>query len=98
MIPNFTNESPTRMSAQPPFGACCPFSYESLRSPYEDKRKEYLAIGVNDYWVVDPGEQKVIVHWLQGRRYKATDYVGSQPIISVVFPALALTAEQVLKG
>ncbi|MBD2077242.1 Uma2 family endonuclease [Phormidium sp. FACHB-592] len=71
---------------------------ENQERDYQDKRKEYLAIGVTEYWLVDPGEQKVIVHLLQGNRYQATEYVGSSTIISVAFPALALTAEQVLKG
>ncbi|MBW4695411.1 MAG: Uma2 family endonuclease [Lyngbya sp. HA4199-MV5] len=62
------------------------------------KRQEYLAIGVTEYWLVDPGEQKVIVHLLKGQQYQATEYVGNQTLGSVTFPTLVLTAEQTLKG
>lgn len=70
---------------------------ESEERDYEDKRQEYQALQVPEYWVVDPIAMKVTVYLFVGKRYQATEYVGSQPILSATFPALALTAEQVLQ-
>lgn len=71
---------------------------ESEERDYEDKRQEYEAIGVAEYWVVDPFAMKVTVYLLVGKRYQAQEYVGKSLIQSAAFPNLVLTAQQVLQG
>ena len=70
---------------------------ESEERDYEDKRQEYEAIGVTEYWVVDPIALKVTVYLLLGKCYQAQEYVGNSLIKSALFPKLVLTAQQVLQ-
>lgn len=65
---------------------------------YRYKRSEYAARGIAEYWIVDPIAQKVtILEWVEGF-YDELVYEGDQAIASKVFPALELTAAQVLQG
>ena len=34
---------------------------------YEDKKEEYLNLGIREYWIVDPSMQLVVVLNLRGR-------------------------------
>ena len=36
-------------------------SPSSVERDYQEKRREYLAAGVTEYWIVDPAERKVLV-------------------------------------
>ena len=65
---------------------------------YRHKRTEYAGRQIPEYWVVDPIAQKVTVFtWVDGL-YEEQVYQGEATIVSSVFPALNLTAAQVLSA
>jgi Uma2 family endonuclease len=63
---------------------------------YKHKPDEYAARGIPEYWLIDPARQVVLIHTLAGSEYQATRYIGNQAITSATFPALTLTAVQLL--
>lgn len=73
-------------------------SPESKTRDYRYKRSEYGVLGIPEYWIVDPLEQKITVLLLIEGFYEAKEYQGSDLIISQTFPALKLTVDQVLQG
>jgi len=65
---------------------------------YRYKRSEYATRGINEYWIVDPIEQKItILEWIEGF-YEERVYVGDSSIESPVLGNLELTAAQILRG
>lgn len=73
-------------------------SPESVDRDYNQKTSEYAAIGVGEYWIVDPLESRVTVCLLVQGSYKQTVFTGKQKIVSQTFPELTLTTEQVLSA
>lgn len=71
-------------------------SPESIYRDYNQKTSEYAAIGVVEYWIVDPLKNKVTVCLLDHDSYKQTMFTGNQQIVSQLFPELTLTVQQVL--
>jgi Uma2 family endonuclease len=65
---------------------------------YIEKRSEYAARGIPEYWIVDPDRAVVLVLTLVGDKYQDVTFTSDQPIQSPAFPALALTAAQVLSA
>ena len=65
---------------------------------YQDKRSQYAAIGVPEYWLIDPGREWVMVGSLVSGAYQFATFRGEQPIGSPTFPELKLTAAQVLEA
>ncbi|NJN86106.1 MAG: Uma2 family endonuclease [Leptolyngbyaceae cyanobacterium SL_7_1] len=63
---------------------------------YEDKRAQYQMRGILEYWLLDPEQQVVIVLALVNGVYQERQFQSSSRIVSPLFPAVALTAEQVL--
>ncbi|MGB8698684.1 MAG: Uma2 family endonuclease [Thermosynechococcaceae cyanobacterium] len=63
---------------------------------YEDKRFQYEARGIAEYWLLDPCQQIVTVLTLVQGAYKAARFQGRNRICSSLFPTFALTADQVL--
>ncbi|WP_257236746.1 Uma2 family endonuclease [Nostoc sp. 'Peltigera malacea cyanobiont' DB3992] len=55
-------------------------------------------MGVVEYWIVDPLENKVTVCLLNQSSYKQTVFIEDQRIISRTFPELTLTAQQVFSA
>jgi Uma2 family endonuclease len=70
--------------------------WTSKNRDYVLKRAEYAARSIPEYWLVDPIAALVIVFSLVDGTYQATEFRGAQPIISMGFPGLGLTAEQIL--
>ena len=65
---------------------------------YRDKRFEYAARGISEYWIVDPLQQQItILSWVDGL-YEDSIYQGSESIVSPELGTLELTAEQILKA
>lgn len=66
---------------------------------YFHKRAQYEAIGVPEYWLIDPVAQTVMVLSLERDAYREVGMVGKQEAItSVEFPDLALTVEQIFSA
>jgi Uma2 family endonuclease len=67
---------------------------------YLQKRDEYAARGIPEYWIVDPAPDRAIVKvgTLVNGLYQFQDFMGNQPIVSPTFPGLKLTATQVLSA
>ena len=63
---------------------------------YVDKRAQYEARGVREYWIADRHQQKVTVLTMAGDRYEEATCQGSTAIQSKVFPDARITAEQAL--
>ena len=64
---------------------------------YQEKRKQYAARGISEYWIVDPDDQIVLVLRLASGAYQTVgQFQGRDRIISPAFPTLELTAEQIL--
>ncbi|AFY32448.1 Uma2 family endonuclease [Calothrix sp. PCC 7507] len=76
---------------------------------YIDKLDEYQRLGIKEYWIVDylaigsreylgnPKVPTVFVFILDVEgKYQRTHFRGSERIVSITFPELALTAEQIL--
>jgi len=64
---------------------------------YIAKREQYAARGIPEYWIADPDDEVVIVLQLQAGTYvEVGRFQGNERILSPTFPALELTAEQVL--
>ena len=63
---------------------------------YFDKRAQYEARGVREYWIADRHQQKVTVLTMAGDRYEEAVCQGSTAIQSKVFPDAEITAEQIL--
>ncbi|NER25779.1 MAG: Uma2 family endonuclease, partial [Symploca sp. SIO1C2] len=71
---------------------------ENYQRDYIEKRAEYEQHGIPEYWIVDPIAQLVTVLVLVNGKYQATEFSGSQRIVSQIFPELGLTAAQVLEA
>ncbi|WP_460194305.1 Uma2 family endonuclease [Thermosynechococcus sp. FA-CM-4201] len=61
---------------------------------YHTKRREYAEMGIPEYWIVDPEEQKVVLCVLVGQSYQLTELQGQSLIRSTLLPQLVVTAEQ----
>ncbi|MEA5577218.1 Uma2 family endonuclease [Anabaena sp. UHCC 0451] len=73
-------------------------SPESVKRDYRYKRSEYAALGVPEYWIVDPLESNISVLLLEEGLYEDTVFTANQKIISRTFSELNITVEQVLNA
>jgi len=65
---------------------------------YKEKRAEYAARQIPEYWIIDPIAAVVVVLTLEGEQYRESSFTGTQRIVSPSFPSFNLMAEQVLKA
>ena len=67
-------------------------------SPISDcikKRSEYAALGIDEYWIVDPLKQQVTILVLDEGLYEETIFTKEQELVSPTFTELKLTPEQI---
>jgi Uma2 family endonuclease len=65
---------------------------------YINKRSQYAAIGVPEYWLIDPKAQTIMVLELEGDDYREIGtFQGIAPIVCPTFPTLTLSAEQIFQ-
>lgn len=84
--------------SSPPLLAVEIISPDYRATDITDKRSEYLAIGVPEYWTVDwdTNTPNVTVRVLVGGIYQETVFAGDRQIVSSTFPNLVLTVNQVM--
>ncbi|MEO0458554.1 MAG: Uma2 family endonuclease [Cyanobacteria bacterium P01_A01_bin.114] len=70
---------------------------ENYQRDYVWKRQQYQTRGIPGYWIIDPHRAQVAVLILVDGVYKEAIYKADDRIQSRIFPALSLTAKQVLK-
>jgi Uma2 family endonuclease len=71
---------------------------ENYIRDYRDKRNQYAAIGIPEYWLIDPEREWVMIGTLSAEQYEFATFRGDQAIVSPTFPELKLTTVQVLAG
>ncbi|MGB7439746.1 MAG: Uma2 family endonuclease [Coleofasciculaceae cyanobacterium] len=64
---------------------------------YRYKRSEYAARGIPEYWIVDPGNQKVTILTLVDGLYEESVFRGKDTLKSIIFTDLQLVAAEVLQ-
>jgi Uma2 family endonuclease len=81
-------------------------SKDNYKRDYLEKRDQYAAIAIPEYWIVDPAREWVMVGTLTDGCYEFQTFIGqdtmtsgrSETIVSATFPELKLTAAIVLAG
>ncbi|MBC7515169.1 MAG: Uma2 family endonuclease, partial [Alkalinema sp. FL-bin-369] len=73
-------------------------SNDNYKRDYQHKRDQYAAIGVPEYWIVDPEREWVMVGTLVSVAYQFVIFRGNDAIVSPTFPELKLTAAIVLEA
>ncbi len=71
-------------------------SKPNYKRDYQDKRDQYAAIAIPEYWIVDPDRDWVMVGTLVSGAYQFETFQREQPIVSPTFPELRLTAAEIL--
>ncbi len=71
---------------------------ENYTRDYRDKRAQYAAIGIPEYWLIDPEREWVMVGSLSAGQYVFETFRGPETIGSLTFPELKITVAQVLAG
>jgi Uma2 family endonuclease len=65
---------------------------------YIHKRSQYAAIGVPEYWLLDPVAQTVMVLALDGKDYREVGvFTGEDAIVSIEFTELKVKAGQIFQ-
>lgn len=82
----------------PPLLAVEVVSPKSVKQDYKQKKAEYQAKEIPEYWIIDPLTNKVSVLLLVDNSYQTTEFTATERIISLAFPELELTAQQVLQA
>ena len=67
------------------------------RRDYKDKKEQYEAHGVKEYWIVDPDRRRIEVWTLRGDFYQlAGVYSGKQQAVSVLLPGFNVRADRII--
>ena len=70
-------------------------SPDSIKRDYRYKRSEYAALGINEYWIVDPLQQQVTILILDEGLYEETVFSVEQQLVSPTFTEIKLTPSQI---
>lgn len=71
---------------------------ENYQRDYVQKARQYAALMVAEYWIIDPSRAVVLVGLLVNGEYQFRSFTGSQQIVSSTFPTINFTAKQVLNA
>ena len=71
---------------------------EQIERDYTNKTREYQNIGIKEYWIVDPIEQKITVLVLGKGSYNKVIFTGNDLVNSATFPQLKVTASCILSA
>ncbi|NJL38805.1 MAG: Uma2 family endonuclease [Leptolyngbyaceae cyanobacterium RM2_2_4] len=71
---------------------------DNRRRDYLEKRRQYEARGIPEYWIVDPVENQVVILTLTDGKYCEQTFRGGQRLKSSAFPKLDLSAEQIINA
>lgn len=64
---------------------------------YEDKRREYAAAGIAEYWIIDPQANRVLVLTLESGDYvTAAERPLNEAVVSRLFPDFTVTISDLL--
>ena len=85
------------LNKTPPFLVIEIVSPSTTSTDRRAKRAEYSVLNIPEYWIVDPLESQVIICTLIEGLYDSEEFAGGDRIISLTFPDLSLTAEQILQ-
>ncbi|HIK09153.1 MAG TPA: Uma2 family endonuclease [Oscillatoriaceae cyanobacterium M33_DOE_052] len=73
-------------------------SPESVNRDYRYKRSEYAAVGIPEYWIIDPILKKISVLRLDEGLYEEEVLTENQSLVSQTFPELNLTVAPILEA
>ena len=69
---------------------------ESRNRDYGEKRKDYAAAGIAEYWIVDPEEKRITVLTLDGQAYREHGVFGmAATATSILLPGFSVVVEKV---
>jgi Uma2 family endonuclease len=71
---------------------------ENYLRDYQDKRDQYAAIGIPEFWLIDPDRSWVMVGTLIENQYQFKTFSADEMIVSPSFPSVDVTASQVLNA
>lgn len=71
---------------------------QSYQRDHVEKPVEYAALGIPEYWIIDPDRAVVKIGSLVDGVYQFADFVEGAALISSSFPQLELLAAQVLNA
>jgi Uma2 family endonuclease len=71
---------------------------DNYKRDYQEKCQQYAAIGVPEYWLIDPDRQVILIGRLIAGAYQFQTFRNQETLISTTFPTLRLTAAQVLNA
>jgi Uma2 family endonuclease len=91
-------EAMINLNEPPPILVVEVVSPSTRTDDYRSKRAEYGLLEISEYWIVDPLEEKITLCILEHQLYDSTEFQGNDLIYSTTFPALNLTAAQILAG
>ena len=91
-------EAVIRLNEPPPLLVVEVVSSSTKSDDYRSKRGEYGFLEIPEYWIVDPLLEQVTVCIAENQFYDATEFKGDEPIQSAIFPELALSTAQIMRG
>ena len=91
-----SREALIRLEEPPPLLVVEVVSEASRAADYRAKRAEYCVLGIGEYWIVDPLEEKVSLLLLHEGWYDVLELQGSERLPSKVFVGLELQAGEIL--
>jgi Uma2 family endonuclease len=92
------NEAIIELSDSRPFLVVEVVSESTKNTDYRAKRSEYAVLDIQEYWVINPLDANVLILNLLDGLYESQTFSGGETLVSIVFPEINLTAEQVLRG